>query len=183
MRILVDMDGVIVDFEKRFFDRWRFLHPEKPYIDLRTRTLFYIKDEYPKEYREFVKAIQEEQGFFENMEPIPGGIEALHEMKEQGHQVFICTSPLTKYENCVGEKFAWVDKHLGRKWVPRVVLTSDKTIVQGDVLIDDRPEIVGVEKHPAWEHILYDQSYNRNVEGRRRLTWENWKEVLFEKSN
>jgi len=34
-----------------------------------------------------------------------------------------------------------------------------------------------VENPPSWEHIFYDRPYNRDME-KRRLTWENWKDVL-----
>lgn len=30
MRVLIDMDGVIADFDKEFLQRWRNHHPEKP---------------------------------------------------------------------------------------------------------------------------------------------------------
>jgi hypothetical protein len=45
-------------------------------------------------------------------------------------------------------------------------------------LIDDKPEITGVEKEPTWEHILYDRPYNRGI-NKRRITWGNWKDILF----
>ncbi|HEX9597652.1 MAG TPA: hypothetical protein VF982_12285, partial [Anaerolineales bacterium] len=70
--------------------------------------------------------------------------------------------------------------HLGRDWISQLILSTDKTLVQGDILIDDRPEIKGAVK-PVWEHVLYDQPYNRKVEGQRRLTWATWKEVLLNK--
>ena len=95
-----------------------------------------------------------------------------------GHQVFLCTSPLSEYQNCVLEKYEWVDEHLGPEWVDQIVLTRDKTIVYGDVLIDDRPQIDGAAT-PTWEHILYDQPYNRTETSKRRLTWANWRSVLF----
>ncbi len=40
-------------------------------------------------------------------------------------------------------QFEWVQQHLGRGWVNRLVITKDKTIVTGDLLIDDRPKIKG----------------------------------------
>jgi 5'-nucleotidase len=76
------------------------------------------------------------------------------------------------------EKYEWVDQHLGLAWVDRIVLTRDKTLVNGDILIDDRPQIEGAAK-PTWEHVLYDQPYNRSETGKRRLTWANWRTVLF----
>lgn len=91
--------------------------------------------------------------------------------------VRICTSPLRQFENCVAEKFLWVERHLGRAATERMVLTRDKTLVRGDLLIDDRPSINGAVP-PSWRHIVYDAPYNRHVADRPRLTWANWRNVL-----
>lgn len=104
-------------------------------------------------------------------------LEALTEMSEKSKEVFICTNPLSKYENCVLEKYRWVDDHLGKEWIKRIIVTKDKTIIRGDILIDDKPEIKGVETL-SWEHIIFTQPYNLSVNSKRRLTWQNWKSVL-----
>ena len=177
MRILIDMDGVISDFDGEFLKRWRERHPEKFFVPLENRIEFYVKDSYPEELKPLVTDILLEPGFFRNMMPVTGAKQALLEMEQLGNEVFICTSPLTAYRNCVLEKYEWVENYLGADWVRRIILTKDKTLVKGDCLIDDKPEITGVESSPTWEHIVYDQLYNRHV-NKRRLTWENWKEVL-----
>jgi hypothetical protein len=56
-------------------------------------------------------------------------------------------------------KLAWVERHLGRDWLRRTVISPDKTLV-GDrgrpcVLVDDRPEVTGVAS-PPWTHVLFD---------------------------
>lgn len=43
-------------------------------------------------------------------------------------------------------QYAWVEKHLGKEFLEQIVLTRDKTIVSGDLLIDDRPDIIGKEE-------------------------------------
>ena len=137
----------------------------------------YVKQQYPDELKSLVSEIFLEQGFFRDMMPVEGGREALFEMEKVGLEVFICTSPLSTYKNCVLEKFEWVDRVLGPQWVKRIVLTKDKTLVKADYLIDDKPQITGVEVKPDWEHIIYDCPYNRHV-NKRRITWDNWKDVF-----
>ena len=177
MRILIDMDGVLCDFDGEFLKRWRERHPEKFYVPFEQRTTFYVRDSYPEELRPLVTEILLESSFFREMMPMDGAKEALEEMKNMGLEVFICTSPLTTYKNCVREKYEWVENHLGADWVNRIILTKDKTIVKGDFLIDDKPEIIGLESTPSWEHIIYDRPYNREV-NKKRLVWANWKQVL-----
>lgn len=177
MRILVDMDGVLSDFDGEFLKRWRERYPDKFYVPIKDRRTFYVKEQYPDELKPLAAEIIRQPGFFRDMMPIDGGKDALEEMKSMGHEVFICTSPLSTYKNCVLEKFEWVDRMLGSNWVNNIILTKDKTLVKADYLIDDKPKITGVENTPSWEHILYDCTYNRDV-NKRRLTWENWKDVL-----
>jgi len=177
MRILIDMDGVLSDFDGAFLNCWRELHPEKFFIPIEERTTFYVKEQYPDELKPLVSEIVWKPNFFRDMPPVNGGKEALTEMEKMGFEVFICTSPLSTYRNCVLEKFEWVEKHLGAKWVNRIILTKDKTLVKADYIIDDKPEITGVENTPSWEHILYDCPYNRGI-NKRRITWKNWKSIL-----
>jgi len=177
MRILIDMDGVISDFDGEFLKRWRVRYPNKFYIPMEERTAFYVKEQYPDELKPLVTGIILEPGFFRDMMPMDKAREALFELDKMGFEVFICTSPLSTYRNCVLEKYEWVEKYLGSDWIKRIILTKDKTLVKADYLIDDKPEITGVEKPPSWEHILYDRPYNRDV-NKKRITWETWKEML-----
>jgi len=177
MRILVDMDGVMADFEKGVLDTYRDRHPDKPFIPLNQRTSFYVKQQYPDELQPLVEEIYLSQGFYLGLPPIEGSLEALSELVSRGDEIYICTSPLLKNPFCVQEKYDWVIKHLGRDWTERMIVSKDKTIVDGDFLIDDRPDVEGVQQ-PTWEHILYSQPYNSQVNSKLRMTWRNWKSVI-----
>lgn len=47
-------------------------------------------------------------------------------------------------------QYRWVEKHLGPQFVERIILTRDKTVVLGDLLIDDKDTIQGWICFP-WE--------------------------------
>uniref|UniRef100_A0A8C6XWD4 5',3'-nucleotidase, mitochondrial n=1 Tax=Naja naja TaxID=35670 RepID=A0A8C6XWD4_NAJNA len=101
-------------------------------------------------------------------------------------EVFICTSPIKKYRYCPYEKFAWIEKHFGHKFLEHVILTRDKTIVSGHVLIDDRPDIIGVERTPTWEHVLFTACHNKHLQlpasCHRLHSWaDDWKAILESK--
>jgi 5'-nucleotidase len=176
MLVLVDMDGVIADFEQGFLDTYMRLHPDKPYVPIGQRKSFYITDDYPAELSHLVNDILHSEGFFYGLNPIDGAIESLNNMAEK-HDVFICSTPLLKNPTCVQEKYDWVKDYMGDDWTKKIILTSDKTIIDGDILIDDRPDISGIST-PNWEQIIYTQPYNVHIRSMLRITWGNWLDVL-----
>ncbi|MBO1114284.1 5'-3'-deoxyribonucleotidase [Bordetella petrii] len=177
MLILLDQDGVLADFEHAFLDAWRARHPDIAPVPYESRRSFRILDDYPPDLRARAEAIYTAPGFIRDLPPVPGAVEAYRELLALGMDVRICTSPLLQFENCVAEKYLWVERHLGRAATERLVLTRDKTLVRGDLLIDDKPRIQGAVR-PSWRHIVYDTPYNRQETDRPRLTWANWRNVL-----
>ena len=171
------MDGVLADFEAGFLKAWRKKFPNHPYVPIEKRKTFYVRDDYPKELEKDVENIFTAPLFFQNLPKIAGSKEALKKMQDLGHEVFICTRPISKYENCVLEKYNWIVQNLGYDWTQKLIVAKDKTLIYGNILIDDRPQHVGLKK-PAWTHVLFDRPYNRNVKDKLRITWDNWEDIL-----
>lgn len=167
--ILIDQDGVLADFEQSVKSIWQNRYGV-PLPLSKDRKHFYLHQELPH-HAENLNNIYAEPGFFENLPPISGAINALHELLDAGLDVRICTAPINAYRHCVSEKFAWVERHLGHEWIKRIILTKDKTWVRGDILIDDKPHITG-SVQPTWVHYLYDQPYNRTID-KPRISWTN----------
>ncbi|XP_010814863.1 5'(3')-deoxyribonucleotidase, cytosolic type isoform X2 [Bos taurus] len=222
VRVLVDMDGVLADFEAGLLRGFLQRFPGELHVPLEERRGFFANEQYRAlrpDLADKVASVYEAPGFFLDLEPIPGALEAMREMNDmQDTQVFICTSPLMKYDHCVQEKvllpqrstgilsflnydffkkkpsgdfpgspeYHWVEKHLGPQFVERIILTSDKTVISGDLLIDDKEVIQGHEETPSWEHILFTCCHNQHLAlppPRRRLrSWsDNWREIIDSK--
>lgn len=175
--ILVDMDGVLCDYTegllRRVFHRFPHL---KPYEDA-AREAWHTHKAFPKEYRSEIENMRLSPGFFRNLPPIPGAIEGIKALAEHA-DVWICTTPTKIHTNCVPEKYAWVKEHLGQAWVEHIIMTRDKTLVHGSMLIDDKPRIKGA-RQPAWQHLLFDRPYNRHVRDKPRIDWGNWEEIVL----
>jgi 5'-nucleotidase len=174
---LFDQDGVMADFDGELRRQCAKIFPNLPLKPYEEHTKTEFSQNYEEPWRSMIKTIYIQKGFFLSLPPIPGSLEALHELVDHGERVRICTAPLSQYKYCINEKYEWIDYWLGPKFIDMIIPAKDKTYVRGDYLIDDKPNITG-DYLPVWEHILYDQPYNHYVADKRRLTWENWREVL-----
>jgi 5'-nucleotidase len=179
VRVLVDMDSTIADWGKEY-DRMLDEHDEKwaglkgigcKIPRTKDQVAFNLKAGMNGHQSETIDKIMNDPGFYLRLEPIPGAIEKLKEMVIQGHEVILVTSPWLTNPTCISDKFAWVEKYLGKEWTERLIITKDKTHVAGDILIDDKPEIKGTAT-PSWEHVLFVQPYNLYVADKRVI--ENW---------
>lgn len=176
MIVLVDMDGPLADFEEghQRFCEASGMPPETYGTSRKTWDILEVVEE---RWRAPILEGWHSPGFFAGLEPVKGAIHALHLLLSRGHDVFICTAPMINHSTCAQEKLAWVRKHVGPAFDSRVIITRDKTLVHGDVLVDDRPDIHGV-KEPTWTHWLYDANYNARVTHPHRVAWRDVLEAL-----
>lgn len=180
--ILVDQDATIADFERALLDAFRARHPDAPFIDLADRSQASARKQYGPRWGPAVDEIMKTEGFYLSLPVISGAVRALEEMLAAGHEVFVCTSPLSGTRWCMPEKLAWVERHLGPAWTDRVIITKDKTLV-GDpgrrcVLVDDRPGVTGLVMPPPWRQVVFDAPYNQAAREPRLTAWADWRRVL-----
>jgi 5'-nucleotidase len=171
--VLVDMDGVLADWGAAY-DRGLNEYGAPSHIprhaDQRSFDLFSGISEFEAR---IVRDVMEDLDYY-NLEPIPGAVEAVRSMREYGHEVMICTSPWLPNSRCIPDKIDWVNTHIGDGWEDRIIIAKDKTIMLGDVLIDDKPNIKG-HTTPTWTQVIFDQPYNQDRQDLPRLrTWDDW---------
>lgn len=180
MRILVDMDGVIADWGNAYGESLDAFGDAAAGIPRHAeQRSFNLNEGRTDEEKALIAAVMIEEGFYSRLRPIPGAKTALKAMLAAGHDVRICTSPWVSNPTCASDKLNWVAKHYGTHWAQRVIITTDKTLVRGDVLIDDKPAVTG-GVDPEWVHVLFDQPYNRDVDRPRILAWGNDHHALID---
>lgn len=171
MRILVDIDGTVADWGKRYGELLDEYGPEAANIPRHhEQHSFNLNEGRNTEEKKIIKQIMNDPRFYSELEPIRGAKTVLRAMLKRGHDVRFVTSPWVSNPTCASDKLNWVVKHYGAHWGQRVIITTDKTLVRGDVLIDDKPEITGAAD-PEWVHVLYSQPYNEDVRRNRILEW------------
>lgn len=133
------MDGVLVDFQSG--------------IDK-------LSDETKQEYE---GRLDEVPGIFSLMDPMPGAIEAVHELSKYYDMYILSTAPW-KNPTAWSDKIEWLTKHFGDLFKKRVILTHCKHLCDGDYLVDDRAKNgasefpgewvqFGSERYPDWEEV------------------------------
>lgn len=137
--VYVDMDGVMADFYDAHAKAIKN-NPEMPFP-------------------------QAEYGFFTNLRPILGAIDAVKGLLTH-FDVYILTAPSTKNPLCYTEKRIWIEKYFGMEMVEKLIITPNKGLNKGDFLIDDNVsgrgqenfegELIhfGSEDFPHWGYVI-----------------------------
>jgi 5'(3')-deoxyribonucleotidase len=167
--VLVDMDGVLADFDKEVVNRLVSRYPDIPI--LKTRHNFYISDDYPN-HSLILRTISDEKGFFESLPLAKDALEGWQRLLDLGYHPIICSAPMQSNPRSKIEKLSWLEKHFvpifGKDIVREAIITSDKHLHDGIALIDDRPEFIDAER-ARWGHILFSHPYNQHIASELRL--------------
>lgn len=94
-----------------------------------------------------------EKGFFENLEPIDGAIDAFKTLQTYGYEVYVLSTAPWSNIHAWSEKRIWVEKHLGELAFKKLILSHNKGLLKGNYLIDDRT-LNGVEDFEG-QHIHF----------------------------
>ena len=164
-RLLVDMDGVLADIYQQAIN---FEYAE-------SGRLIKIKDlEGEDEIVAFPNAAKHvrQQGFFRTAPVIPNAFDVM-QLLSKVYDIFIVSAAM-EFPNSLEEKYYWLEEHF--PFIPwnNIVLCGSKTVVQGDILIDDHYKNLDPFENRT---LLFTQPHNisRNDNGHERVN--NWLEV------
>ncbi|HET8685151.1 MAG TPA: hypothetical protein VFM18_00645 [Methanosarcina sp.] len=182
--VLIDMDGPLCKWVEAAVNQYSLRFPHLPITKVEDVKTFPLEDSWPDSLgcKAALREVLNSPSFYRNLEPQDGAIEALKEIQKVSEETglitpFICSSPwLHGTElDCHSDKARWVEEHLGRYWTERMILTRDKTLVRGHVLIDDKPDIKGATS-PTWQQLLFDCNWNRDSD-LPRFKWSDWPQL------
>jgi|APTNR8051073442_1049403.scaffolds.fasta_scaffold55935_1 5'-nucleotidase len=118
MIIYIDMDGVLCDFNTPY-QQALIEHPEELYP-------------------------QSIPGFFINLTPFENAIESVKTLA-LANDVYFLSAPSVLNPHSYTEKRLWIEKYLGIEMCHKLILTPNKGLNKGDILIDDEKSGRGQE--------------------------------------
>lgn len=166
--IIIDMDDVLADASARILEVFNELNGtqvDKGFFNERDFYQF-INLNGHKSYRPQLF----EPGFFRNLTVMPDAQEVVKELSEK-HKVYI-VSAATEFPNSLKEKYDWMAEYFPFISWKNFMLCGDKSIVKGDVMIDDHEKNLLTFEG---ERLLYDAMHNKLLTGYKRVY--NWQEI------
>lgn len=150
-RVLIDMDGTVCDFTSRLWEAYLVVSECPERFNIPNEAMQAVRSTYPSlEGRitlptDFKHLLFSLPGFWSKMRPFTAHIDLIANMRDAGllsigdrEPSFIVSTQGPFVANGWSEKYEWVNRSLK---VDNLVVSYDKSIVKGDVLIDDNPKV------------------------------------------
>jgi len=167
--VLIDMDGVIADYDQGIINQLTERYPEIPIK--KTRINWYISDDYP-EHNKLLRDISDEPGFFENLPLVENAIEGWQRLIDLGYHPVICSAPQQSNPHCKIEKLNWLRRVFvpvfGELIVDQAIIDKNKHLHGSFAIIEDNPTVPNADL-ALWQQILFNQPYNQNSQVELRM--------------
>lgn len=168
LRIAIDMDEVMADSLSRHLQLYNDeFGAALCKQDLQGRPLHLAV---PEAHRRRIDEIALSDGFFWDLDVMPGCQEVIRELTKR-YDIFIVTAAM-EFPNSFLPKHAWLQEHFPFLDIRNVVYCGDKSIVDADIMIDDR--VRNLEQFQGMK-ILFSAPHNLNE--KRFLRVNSWAEV------
>lgn len=182
MRILVDHDEVLCQFNRRCVDLYN--DETGSSIELSDIKSFNLTDSFgiPREEGDVLLAkYMRRSDFYEHVIPVKGAIDGMGRLVDDGHDVFIATTIAKSAPGLYAQKFAWIKKHMPWFDMNNLIGVHAKWMLDGDVLFDDAlhnlEAFVSKRTRPRYA-IAMDRPWNSAWNGLRVSSWESFVERI-----
>ncbi len=158
MRILCDMDSVVVDVMSSWLRMYNRDYNDCLTVDdiVSLDIEKYIKTECGKGIYEYLRM----KGFFRQAEPYPEAQDGIQKLFNTENDIWFVAAPVLDTKYFMHETIEWVEEHYPQIGSKKIIFCLDKGIINGHVLIDDVFEnfngFCGVK-------VLFERPWNQHI--------------------
>ena len=172
MTILIDMDDVL----ECLLEAWLEYNNRKFGTSVQPDDIWEwdLSKAFPGHTKEEVYAAELDAGIWDTVRPMPGADEALRKLMADGHAIYVVTATL--YETLPSKMDRVLFRYFPYLSWNQVIVTGNKHMIKGDVLIDDGPHnLSGGE----YRKILFSAPHNRAFDEKTvgAIRVNNWDEA------
>lgn len=179
--LLLDMDGPLAAFDAKV---WEVANDAGLTLDINDpseQTKRYFTDHIEgAASRKWMQNEIRKPGWFASLPPTPGALTGVQMLIEQGVDIWVATKPMEENPSCRDDKAKWL-----REYLPmlerKLIIIPDKSLLNGDVLLDDAPKPAWIMK-ATWKVKIFAAPFNGDGsvwEGLPRWTWGDGTDSLF----
>lgn len=168
MRIAIDMDDVLADPLQKFIKLYNrdYGLPLDTKLDAGNEIYHHVPIQAKDKWFDYIN----EEGFFRDLEPIEGSIEALKKLQAK-YDLYIVSAAM-EFRNSLIDKYDWLAEHF--PFIPwQNIMFCGHKIVDVDIMIDDRAKnFIGFKGRK----LLFSSPHNLLLNDYERV--DNWEQVL-----
>lgn len=169
MNLIIDFDNTIVDSDKTIWQLYRMETGDLS-TDYRDHSVWWYDEICPKWDRKQQEDAFQRQEFFDLLSFMPQAKEVLLTLKEQGHNITVCT---VHDGRGVPLKVSWIKRNLD--FIDNLVIVesmskNNKSMIYGDILLDD--SVSNLETTICKQAIAFGEGkWNSGWKGPRAKSW------------
>jgi len=158
--LLLDMDGPLAAFDEGIIIICKELGINLNITNLNDpKRKHYITDNIPDpEDAQMIRTIINTTHFFDLL-PVTDGADVGVDLLCRDFDVWVCTKPLDINPYCRDDKMNWIKRHFPQL-KNKVIMAPKKSMVHGDILLDDAPDL-SCSINSSWKPVIFDLPYNR----------------------
>lgn len=172
--ILVDMDGVINDFQqhfKKYIKKLGYGYDSSGDLQYHSEYGILGKDNNSiskKEQKAVSQQIMLNPEFWIDL-PVKKGAQECLKWMDKKYNLFIATTPYRFSDTYTGVKVDWLKQYFPFIQPDQILFSKSKWDLEGDAIIEDKPETLEKCKEVGMYTIAFDQKYNASVKVDYRL--------------
>lgn len=175
MILLVDMDDVIADLHTAWCEWYNRIYDDN--MDPEFFRHDWAIHDHVKCGVDVYKILSMEN-FGRSLKPMEGAIDAMKLLYEKYNTCIVSSASSSGQFSL--EKHLWLERHMPFFNLRRLILCHEKSLVRGDIILDDRHKNVNswLSMNPRGTGILFEAPHNSKKVGGFTYRVHNWKEIL-----